>query len=43
MPGVNLDLCVFAVYLVVVAVVGVLASRREKQTDDYFLAGRNLT
>ena len=39
----NLDLLVFLVYLAVVATVGVLASRREKQSDDYFLAGRNLT
>jgi SSS family solute:Na+ symporter len=39
----NLDLIVFLVYLAVVATVGVLASRREKQSDDYFLAGRNLT
>jgi len=39
----NLDLVVFLVYLVVVAAVGFLASRKEKQSDDYFLAGRNLT
>lgn len=38
----NLDIAVFAVYLVVVAAVGILASRQEKETDDYFLAGRNL-
>jgi solute:Na+ symporter, SSS family len=43
MPPLNLDLVVFGVYLVVVAAVGILASRKEKGTDDYFLAGRNLT
>lgn len=39
----NLDLLVFGVYLVIVTVVGFVASRREKVSDDYFLAGRNLT
>jgi solute:Na+ symporter, SSS family len=39
----TLDLIVFLIYLAVVTTVGVLASRREKQSDDYFLAGRNLT
>ena len=39
----HLDILVFGVYLLVVAFVGVFASRREKKTDDYFLAGRNLT
>jgi solute:Na+ symporter, SSS family len=39
----NLNLIVFAVYLLAVATVGFLASRREKESDDYFLAGRNLT
>jgi solute:Na+ symporter, SSS family len=39
----NVDLVVFLVYLAVVATVGILASRREKESDDYFLAGRNLT
>jgi len=43
MPHLNLDTAVFGVYLIVVAAVGVLASRREKQSDDYFLAGRKLT
>lgn len=38
-----LDLIVFTIYLVAVAVVGILASRHEKASDDYFLAGRNLT
>ncbi len=38
----NIDVIVFSVYLVVVAAVGFLASRKEKETDDYFLAGRNL-
>ena len=37
------DLVVFAVYLIAVAVVGVVASRKEKESDDYFLASRNLT
>jgi len=39
----HLDTIVFGVYLLVVAVVGVVVSRREKDSDDYFLAGRNLT
>lgn len=39
----HLNLIVFAVYLLVVAAVGFLASRKEKESDDYFLAGRNLT
>jgi solute:Na+ symporter, SSS family len=43
MPTLNLDTLVFGVYLVVVAIVGIVASRKQKQTDDYFLAGRNLT
>ena len=43
MPSLNLDVIVFGVYLVIVALVGLLASRREKESDDYFLAGRNLT
>ncbi len=43
MSHLTLDTAVFGIYLVVVAAVGVLASRRERQTDDYFLASRNLT
>lgn len=39
----NLDTVVFGVYLVVVATVGILASRKKKESDDYFLASRNLT
>lgn len=39
----NIDVIVFAGYLVTVAVVGFMASRKEKSSDDYFLAGRNLT
>jgi len=39
----SLDLIVFGFYLVVVATVGVLASRKREQSDDYFLASRNLT
>ena len=39
----NLDLVVFGFYLVVVATVGVLASRKREQSEDYFLASRNLT
>jgi SSS family solute:Na+ symporter len=42
MPAINLDLLVFGSYLLVVAVVGLIASWKEKGTDDYFLAGRNL-
>jgi solute:Na+ symporter, SSS family len=39
----NTDTLVFGVYLLVVAAVGVLASRRRKESEDYFLAGRSLT
>lgn len=39
----NWDHLVFGVYLLVVAIVGIVASRRSKESDDYFLAGRNLT
>jgi solute:Na+ symporter, SSS family len=38
-----LDVVVFGVYLLVVAGVGLAASRKEKVADDYFLASRNLT
>ncbi|MGA2035436.1 MAG: sodium/solute symporter [Thermoguttaceae bacterium] len=43
MPNVNPDLIVFGAYLILVVTVGILASWKEKQSDDYFLAGRNLT
>lgn len=43
MHSINPDLLVFGVYLAVVATVGILASRRERESDDFFLAGRNLT
>jgi solute:Na+ symporter, SSS family len=39
----TLDHLVFGVYLAAVAVVGILASRKRKESDDYFLASRNLT
>lgn len=40
----NPDFAVFALYLVCVITVGLLASRRKgKNTDDYFLASRSLT
>lgn len=39
----NLDHVVFGLYLLVVATVGVLASRKKEGSDDYFLASRNLT
>lgn len=39
----HLDTIVFGIYLVVVATVGILASRKKEKSDDYFLAGRNLT
>ena len=39
----NLDTLVFGLYLVVVFAVGILVSRKEKESDDYFLASRNLT
>jgi SSS family solute:Na+ symporter len=38
----NLDTLVFGIYLLVVAVVGFLASRKKEESDDYFLASRNL-
>jgi len=37
-----LDIFAFLVYFLLVGVVAVLVSRREKRADDYFLAGRNL-
>jgi SSS family solute:Na+ symporter len=43
MAQANLDTIVFGLYLVAVFAVGILVSRREKESDDYFLAGRNLT
>ena len=43
MPELNFDAVVFGVYLVVVALVGFVASRKDRRSDDYFLAGRNLT
>jgi solute:Na+ symporter, SSS family len=39
----KLDTLVFAAYLLVVALVGILASRKKRASDDYFLASRNLT
>ena len=39
----NLDLIVFGLYLAIVTTVGFVASRKEEASDDYFLAGRNLT
>jgi SSS family solute:Na+ symporter len=39
----KLDTLVFAAYLIVVALVGILASRKKRASDDYFLASRNLT
>ncbi len=39
----NLDHLVFGIYLLIVAAVGVLASRKKEESDDYFLASRNLT
>jgi len=38
----NLDTLVFGIYLIVVATVGILASRKKEGSDDYFLASRNL-
>ena len=43
MPWLNLNTLVFVIYLVVVATVGILVSRKQEHSDDYFLAGRNLT
>ena len=42
MTPIRLDAIVFGAYLFTVALVGVLASRKEKGSDDYFLAGRKL-
>lgn len=38
----TLDLAVLIGYFVFVATIAVVASRRERKADDYFLAGRNL-
>ena len=38
----NLDFVVFTIYILVVFAVGILVSRKQK-SEDYFLAGRNLT
>jgi solute:Na+ symporter, SSS family len=38
----NLDFVVFVAYILTVFAVGILASRKQK-SEDYFLAGRNLT
>jgi solute:Na+ symporter, SSS family len=43
MEKLNLDLVIFLVYLAVVFAIGILVSRKNKVSDDYFLAGRNLT
>jgi SSS family solute:Na+ symporter len=43
MPHLNLDVIVFGLYLVAVFVVGIAVSRKDRQWDDYFLAGRQLT
>jgi solute:Na+ symporter, SSS family len=39
----HLDVIVFGGYLAIVATVGILASRKKEESDDYFLASRNLT
>lgn len=39
----SLDHLVFGIYLAIVATVGILASRKKEESDDYFLASRNLT
>jgi SSS family solute:Na+ symporter len=39
----SLDLIVFGFYLAVIATVGILVSRKREQSEDYFLASRNLT
>jgi SSS family solute:Na+ symporter len=36
------DVLVFVAYFILIAAVAVVASRRERAADDYFLAGRNL-
>ena len=43
MPHITLDTVVFGIYLIIVATVGILASRKKEESDDYFLASRNLT
>ncbi len=43
MEKLNLDLVIFLVYLAVVFAIGIWVSRKNKVSDDYFLAGRNLT
>ena len=39
----NLNHLVFGAYLLAVAAVGILASRKREESDDYFLASRSLT
>ncbi|MBW7995829.1 MAG: sodium/solute symporter [Candidatus Glassbacteria bacterium] len=43
MEKLNLDLVIFLTYLIIVFSIGILVSRKNKVSDDYFLAGRNLT
>ncbi len=43
MGKVDLNLVIFAGYVVFVFAVGLLAVRKQSVSDDYFLAGRNLT
>ncbi len=43
MENLNLDLFIFAAYLICVSAVGILVSRKRTKSEDYFLAGRNLT
>ena len=43
MENINLDLVIFLGYLAVVFAIGIIVSRKNKVSDDYFLAGRNLT
>ena len=39
----NIDLIVFVFYILIVFVIGILSAGKNKNTDDYFLAGRKLT
>jgi len=38
----NIDLIVFIFYIIVVFVIGILSAGKNKNTDDYYLAGRKL-
>jgi solute:Na+ symporter, SSS family len=38
-----IDICIFVAFIVAVVGIGILTSRREKDSESYFLAGRGLS